>query len=50
MKDDNANHTYWDNRSPEGLNRKFIMHNTGVDIDDYGFMDSLLIPGEKPMI
>jgi aspartate/methionine/tyrosine aminotransferase len=26
------------------------MHNTGVDIDDYGFMDSLLIPGEKPMI
>lgn len=49
MRDDNANHTYWDNRSPEWLNRKFILHNTWVDIDNFPHLDSLLIPWEKPM-
>ena len=50
LKDDNANHTYWDNRSPEWLNRKFIEYCTWVNIDNFEHLDTLLLPWEKPMI
>lgn len=50
LRDDNANHTYWDNRTTWDLNKNFIELNTWVDIDKYDHIDSLLIPGEKSMI
>ncbi|MDD5769929.1 MAG: aminotransferase class I/II-fold pyridoxal phosphate-dependent enzyme [Candidatus Gracilibacteria bacterium] len=49
LRDDNANHTYWDNRSPEGLNKKFVELNTGINVEEYSHLSTLLIPGEKSM-
>jgi aspartate/methionine/tyrosine aminotransferase len=47
---DNANHTYWDNRSPEWLNRKLVLHHSWVDIDNFDHLDTLVLPWEKPML
>ena len=50
LKDDNANHTYWDNRSPEWLNQKLIELNTWINILNYPNLSSLLIPWEKSIL
>ncbi len=50
LSPEQANHTYWDNRSPDGLNRKLVLHHSGVDIDNYEHLDTLLLPWEKPML
>lgn len=50
LRDENANHTYWDNRTHKRLNQNFIELNTWVNIDEYNHLSSLLIPWEKPMI
>ena len=50
LRDDNANHTYWDNRSPEWLNKKFIQYCTGVNVDNFEHLDTLLLPWEKSML
>ncbi|MFA5916724.1 MAG: aminotransferase class I/II-fold pyridoxal phosphate-dependent enzyme [Candidatus Gracilibacteria bacterium] len=50
MRDVNKNHNYWDNGSPEGLNKKIIELNTGINIDNFPHLSTLLIPGEKPIL
>ncbi|USN58302.1 MAG: aminotransferase class I/II-fold pyridoxal phosphate-dependent enzyme [Candidatus Peribacteria bacterium] len=50
MRDDNANHTYWDNRTTGNLNANYVKLTTGVDISKYDHLDTLLLPGEKSMI
>ncbi len=50
LRDDNANHTYWDNRSHNRVNQNFIELNTGINVDEYEHLSTLIIPGEKPMI
>ena len=50
LSDENQNHNYWDNWSPDGLNRKLILHHSKVDIDLFPHLDSLILPWEKPML
>ncbi|MDC0506229.1 aminotransferase class I/II-fold pyridoxal phosphate-dependent enzyme, partial [Candidatus Gracilibacteria bacterium] len=50
LRDENANHTYWDNRTSGALNANFVKLNTGIDISSYSHISSLVIPGEKPML
>lgn len=49
-KDDSAIHTYWDNRDPGNFCRNMVKRIAGVDIDQYEHLDSLVLPGEKPML
>lgn len=50
LRDDNANHTYWDNRTTWNLNANFVKLNTWVDFTKYEHLNSLLIPWEKSII
>lgn len=50
LRDDNANHTYWDNRSPEWLTENLIALNTWVNVNEYPHLNTLLIPWEKPIL
>ncbi|MDD3303055.1 MAG: aminotransferase class I/II-fold pyridoxal phosphate-dependent enzyme [Candidatus Gracilibacteria bacterium] len=50
LRDENRNHNYWDNGSPEGLNKKLIELNIGINIDNYSHIKTLVIPGEKPIL
>lgn len=50
LKDDNANHTYWDNRTPEWLTEKLIALSIGIDVWEYEHLTTLLIPWEKPIL
>ena len=50
MSDDNAMHTYWDNRDPGNFCRHMVQRITGVDINDYPHLRSLVLPGEKSML
>ena len=50
LRDDIANHTYFDNWSPEWLNKRLIELNTWVDITKYPQLSTLLIPWEKPIL
>ncbi len=43
-------HTYWDNRDPGNFCQGMVKRITGVDISDYDHLDSLVLPGEKPML
>ena len=50
LRDDNANHTYWDNRTHKRLNQNFIELNTWINIDEFDHIYSLLIPWEKSIL
>jgi len=50
LRDDNANHTYWDNRTSWSLNENFVKLNTWIDISGNSDIHTLLLPGEKPML
>ena len=50
MKDDQRIHTYQENNSRNRLNQNFIELNTGINIDNYPHLSSLLTPGEKTML
>ena len=50
LRDDNANHTYWDNRTSGNLNENFVKLNTWINISEYSNIHTLLLPGEKPML
>lgn len=50
LRDVNKNHNYWDNWSPEWLNKKIVELNTKINIDNYSHIKSLLIPWEKPIL
>lgn len=50
LRDVNKNHNYWDNGSPEWLNKKIIELNTWVNVDEYSHLSTLLIPWEKPIL
>ncbi len=50
LAEENAFHTYWDNRDPGKFCRNFVYQVTGIDIDEYDTIASLVLPGEKPMI
>ncbi len=43
-------HTYWDNRDPGEFCRTMVRQITGFDIKKYDHLDSLVLPGEKPML
>lgn len=50
LREDNANHTYWDNSSPVWLNKKLVELNTWINVDEFSHLSTLLIPWEKSMI
>ncbi len=50
LKSDNFIHTYWDNRDPGNFCRNFVLQATGLDINKYENIASLVLPGEKAMI
>lgn len=50
LRDVNKNHNYWDNWSPEWLNKKMVKLNTKIDIENYSHIKTLLIPWEKPIL
>lgn len=50
LSDENAIHTYWDNRDPGKFCRNIVLQITGINIDDYPHIHSLVLPGEKAML
>lgn len=50
MREDNVNHTYWDNRTTWELNENLIEITSGVDIRGQEHLATLLLPWEKSMI
>ncbi len=50
VKNDNAIHTYWDNRDPGNFCRNMVYRITGIDINKYDHIHSLVLPGEKAML
>ncbi len=43
-------HTYWDNRDPGEFCRTMIRQITGFDVKNHDHLDTLVLPGEKPML
>ena len=43
LRDDNANHTYWDNRTSGNLNENFVKLNTWINISEYSNIHTLLL-------
>lgn len=50
LSSENRTHNYWDNWSPEWLNRNLIKHHCWVDINKFDHLDSLVLPWEKAML
>lgn len=50
MNDSSDIHTYWDNRDPGNFSRNMIQRITGLDVNEYDHLDTLVLPGEKAML
>ncbi len=50
MKDENWIHTYWDNRDSGSFAQGMVKRITGVDVNDFDHLDTLVLPGEKSML